>query len=537
MTRRSSSSDSNSGSRQGVKNDTSGIYIGVVRRQNGKRVRDKKLSCFVCGEKVLWLSRHLETQHPENSLVAQVMTRTDKARQNGLKCLKNLGSFKHNVRVLQKGKGELIVVRRSTGQHGPESYLPCTQCFGFYYIYDLWRHKCPHKNNDDSYETTSKDVMDSSRSLLEGAVGDDLANRLDKYLKKHVLNHMRMDKYLALVKTDTLILRFGSAQLKRIGVKGRRRIAVRMRMLARLLWHLRRAVDLPCKTLSDFLDNIYFDAFIEVVEALCGLHTDDTGHRYLATPSLSLMIGNILPKCCQIKKGMAIRRGDDEQVKQVDRFMDLFKLEYANALSCPALTTLKTRHYNKLDELPSTEDLIKLKSYTDEQISSLTNLLKCESSYNSWRSLSEVVLVRLLVFNKRRASEPAKLELLQYVNRPDWKSASNRELIDNLKPVEKLLLDRMDMVQVPGKRNRRVPILITPEVGEAMKLLVMKRSSCGVSPCNKYFFATDSQDGYLNTWLVLHNHAVAAGVEKPRLITSSRLRKYIATLAQVEVYF
>lgn len=215
--------------------------------------------------------------------------------------------------------------------------------------------------------------------------------------------------------------------------------------------------------------------------------------------------------------------------------MDLFKSDYSDNVSCPALSTLKLKSYKKPDELPTTEDLMKLKAYTEKQLKELTNQLKSQPSYSIWRKLSEVVLTRLLVFNKRRASEPAKLELSQYLSRPNWQALSNQEVIANLQPLEKKLMERMDLVQVPGKRNRRVPILITPNVKEAMDLMVDTRNVCGVPSQNRYFFATDSINGYLNTWLVLHNAAREAGVKQPRLITSGRLRKYIATLAQVSL--
>lgn len=226
---------------------------------------------------------------------------------------------------------------------------------------------------------------------------------------------------------------------------------------------------------------------------------------------------------------------DEVQLKEVERFLTLFKADWTDVMSCPALATFKTNTYNKPDELPSTEDLIKLKNYTEKRLIDLGKQLKINPTYELWRSLSEVVLTRLLVFNKRRASEPAKLELLQFKNRPNWRNTSSKELIDNLQPLEKMLMKRMDLIQVPGKRNRRVPILITPEVGNAMKLLMDTRNQCGISIKNKYFFATNSDDGYLNTWLVLNNHSKAAGVSKPRLITSCKLRKYVATLAQVQI--
>ena len=100
----------------------------------------------------------------------------------------------------------------------------------------------------------------------------------------------------------------------------------------------------------------------------------------------------------------------------------------------------------------------------------------------------------------------------------------------NWKPHEQKLIERMDLIQVHGKHNRKVPILITPEVSQVMQLLVETQERCGVSSKNKYFFTTDSTGGHMNAWLVLRNHAVAAGVDNPRLISSTRLRKYFATL-------
>lgn len=414
------------------------VTVGAVKRtSDGKRVRDKKLVCFVCRDQVLWLSCHLSRNHSTNFLVAQVLSKSDKARVQGWKRLKNLGSFKHNVSVLKKGKGELILVRRSDGSHPADSYLPCTQCYGFYFMYDLWRHKCPAVSDESTSSLTDyrpKDVVDCSRNLLEGALGaGEKISHVDENLDKYVLKFMRNNEMLKVIKSDWLILRFGAAQLKRIGIKGQRRIACRMRMLARLLTTL----DSYNTTLADFLDGSYFDAVIEVVEDLCGLHTDSYGLRTFKTPSLALAVGNILPKCCQIKKGVAIRKGDDVTTKEVERFMDLFKSDYSDNVLCPALSTLKLKSYKKPDELPITEDLMKLKVYTEKLLKELTIKLKSQPSYSIWRKLSEIVLTRLLVFNKRRASKPVKLELTQYLSRPNWQAPSNQEVIANLQPLEK----------------------------------------------------------------------------------------------------
>ena len=69
------------------------ITIGKPLTRNGRRVCDKKLFCFICNSKVLWLSRHFEKCHSDDFLVTQVLMKKGVERRNGLKRLKNLVPF------------------------------------------------------------------------------------------------------------------------------------------------------------------------------------------------------------------------------------------------------------------------------------------------------------------------------------------------------------------------------------------------------------------------------------------------------------
>jgi len=91
------------------------------------------------------------------------------------------------------------------------------------------------------------------------------------------------------------------------------------------------------------------------------------------------------------------------------------------------------------------------------------------------------------------------------------------------------------MVHLPGKGigSRRVPLIITPDVRHAMDTLVRAWSLCGIPATNPYFFATPTPAGYFNAWQVMRNTAANAGLEKPELIQSTRIRKYMATVTQV----
>ena len=110
--------------------------------------------------------------------------------------------------------------------------------------------------------------------------------------------------------------------------------------------------------------------------------------------------------------------------------------------------------YNKPDELPNTDHLLKLKKYSENKLQELTEQVTSDPSYSAWRELAEVALARLVVFNRRRANEPASLLLSQYLARPDWKQSSNQEVMSSLRPVEKVLMNRMDLIQVSVEKEQ-----------------------------------------------------------------------------------
>ena len=88
------------------------------------------------------------------------------------------------------------------------------------------------------------------------------------------------------------------------------------------------------------------------------------------------------------------------------------------------------------------------------------------------------------------------------------------------------------MVQTQGKQNKRVAILLTPDMTASIDMLNSHRKSVGIKKKNKYIFAS-SGVGPLDCFQVLQKVAKDAGCQNPKLITSTRLRKYLATVSQV----
>lgn len=93
------------------------------------------------------------------------------------------------------------------------------------------------------------------------------------------------------------------------------------------------------------------------------------------------------------------------------------------------------------------------------------------------------------------------------------------------------------MVEVKGKRGRKVPVLLTKEVKSALSVLIEKRAEVGVHPKNPYLFPATggSSLGHLRPWECLRKIATddALSLTRPDAVTSTKLRKYVATVSQI----
>lgn len=105
-----------------------------------------------------------------------------------------------------------------------------------------------------------------------------------------------------------------------------------------------------------------------------------------------------------------------------------------------------------------------------------------------------------------------------------------------LSPVEKGLANRLTVVEIVGKRNRTVPVIITNDVKECIDLLIKSRALGKISVENLYLFAR-SKHSTLNSHMRGHD-CLRKACSEARLvsaenITSTKLRKYIATVYQI----
>ncbi|RUS79365.1 hypothetical protein EGW08_012886, partial [Elysia chlorotica] len=135
----------------------------IVRRavsRNGASVLDKKQYCYFCHKPQLKLARHLTTIHKDARAVARLLAVKQSKHEEyliGLKKLKCIGNFIHNVESIKLNKPD-IVVKRPTKSRSVAEYLPCVHCYGFYVREELWKHtkNCEINNSNDE-----KDLLDT----------------------------------------------------------------------------------------------------------------------------------------------------------------------------------------------------------------------------------------------------------------------------------------------------------------------------------------------------------------------------------------
>lgn len=93
------------------------------------------------------------------------------------------------------------------------------------------------------------------------------------------------------------------------------------------------------------------------------------------------------------------------------------------------------------------------------------------------------------------------------------------------------------MMEVRGKRGKKVPIILTPEMIDSINLLIKTRKAVGIPDGNPYVFARASRQSveYMRGWDCLRKFAIQCEppLSNPSSITSTKLRKYVATISQV----
>jgi len=213
-------------------------------------------------------------------------------------------------------------------------------------------------------------------------------------------------------------------------------------------------------------------------------------------------------------------------------FIHIFDTEWQARVSSVALKTMTDDKRKKEDVLPLTSDLLKIKNHLDKSIPELCTALRDECSSQNYNSLVDHLLTSIILFNKRRSGEASKMLLESYQHAPLSKSGLD-DIQTTLTDMEQQLCSRLKLVNIPGKRNRTVPVLLTANAVAGIECLIEKRNEVGIDERNPFLFARCSGLNSVDGYVCLRRVVNSLKLDRPDLVTSTYLRKYIATVSQL----
>ena len=510
--------------------------------QDGKkqqRVYDKRNVCLYCEKRIeVKIGRHYLSCHADEPQVAQisVLPITSKERKAQLELLRHRGNFYHNERVISTGKGELIISRRpakSDNTSEVDDFTPCPQCLGYVKKTNLWRHctyRCIARKSGGPVE--GRGYLEIQSEMLQHP---DSFHGASASLKKVVLPSMRNDDITQVCKGDPIILEHGNQWLKKLGATKKNLVSSKMRNGAALLLELRKSH--KGTSMSDFLTAGNFNLVIEAVETRAGnidLDGEEEDLRQYEHPSTAMRLGHDLVRFASIKKCLAIRKNDPIAEKEARGYLEIHEDEFDIKIAAGARSMLEERKFNNPATLPTTEEVKTLSTHIVDELKHKVDGFE-HATQKDYKELQKLTLARLITFNRRRPGESAALKVRTYKERPDWHTARNDEVEKSLSSVEKQLLRSLDLVEIRGKRGRRVSLIVPPLAKRALGVIVEQRAQFGMLPSNKYVFGIPGKNTHMRG-----NDAVASSCKSARLkglspetLKSTDMRKYVGTVTQV----
>ncbi|XP_071095486.1 uncharacterized protein [Haliotis cracherodii] len=217
--------------------------------------------------------------------------------------------------------------------------------------------------------------------------------------------------------------------------------------------------------------------------------------------SLALKLGHSLKKCAKIVKASALIVDDKMKRKEAEGFFDLCESEWNSAVSSLALQTLHVRKLNNPKRIPRAEDVKKVNQFLKE---------KGEGEGNE------------------------RMELRQYTDRMMADDRLQEEVAQSLSSFERELTHTISRVQIRGKRGRPVAVLLSDRHKEKIECLNKYRDALKINKENQYLFARGGESrSPIRSADVLRKFSIQCNAKSPELLTSTSLRKHVATVSQI----
>ena len=473
------------------------------------------------------MNKHLSSCHSNEPEVAKILA-TKKGsydRRQAWIALQDQGDYQHNVSVLGKRSGFVIPKYRacSGNENDVHNLIACRYCKGLFRKNLISVHSKHCSQNPKPTQPVQRGEAARLGRLMLPIPLDVSASIYNTVLAK-----LRPDDISRIIKGDALILDYGRRLFEKRDVEEHAagQINSKMREMARLLQVIRKQSKMTVTTLNAAIDASSFDVLVSSVKELASF--DDSKHQFMKG-SLAMRLGHALKKCSQIKKSEATKqlgKGSDEkwqaELDQAERFDKVFTGDWYDSVSASASQSLGKSNMNKPKLIPSCSD-----------VENVMDLLEKKMDAADYPTVVKATLCAISVFNRKRGGE------LQRMKVEDFKQSklgptTNADLLKGLTETEKKMVDYFHRVEIRGKFNRPVPILLTKKMTESLERILSMRNDMTDHHLqdSQYVFAKPTGTRPYRGHDVLRHFAQEAEVSNPAMFTFTQLRKQVATLAQ-----
>lgn len=396
-------------------------------------------------------------------------------------------------------------------------------CYGLFAKHAMWRHFQVCKFKPDNGKAKPGKTRVSALCAFFEPVPEGLSRSYWEFL-----GVMNQDKIAEAVKQDPVLLKFGYRMFckNETRVSQHQNIRQTLRELGRLLIGAREVT--PVKTLRELIQPQNYDHAVSAARHISGYDRQKGSYE---CASIARKVGHSLHNVALFLKSEGLKNLDEKTVKASEDFAALYQESWRFDISSNALKQLQQAKWNAPLVLPLTKDVLTLHSFLAAKQEQCLKDLKTDSSCVGWRELAKVTLAQTILFNRRRSGEVSRIPLSRYQLRDITAQPEDVNLA--LTELEQKLCNYFVRFAIEGKRGRRVPVLLTPMMKESLDLLILKRDECGVPSTNPYLFALPGSSKCLIGSACLREFAQHADVANPKALTSTNLRKHIATLSAV----
>ncbi|XP_026800057.3 uncharacterized protein LOC113545103 isoform X3 [Pangasianodon hypophthalmus] len=476
--------------------------------------------CFVCGKACIKIARHLKLHRKDNIEIetAFKLPKKSKQRSHILEVLRNRGNYQHNKLVLINGTGLIKARRMPKDDIDTHKFEYCMYCKGLYMRKELWKHVKRCTSNPE------RDMQKTSRSVLGLAALSQCPHlkHISDDVKK-MLCDMHQDEVAQTIRDDEYVLKLAQDFFDKKGNSKERHAFVRqtVRCIGKFLVLLRNKFAM--RNLAEAIKPSSFSLVTEAVKEIAEFNEEK---KCFAIPSLARRIGLALRKYCILSARKAFAVGDKKLIQATGTFMDLFN----NAQSQFALCEKRCLGiHSKSFLLPFVNDVRIFHCYLEKAAQCAMKELRETPSAQSYADLCKVTLAQILMFN-RRHGEVSQMTIKSLQER-DQAQAS--EISEALTELEKVFCEEYCKILVRQKIGALVPIILTPDMINALMLLTEKRDQCSVSKSNIYVFGQPRSNRCYRGENALRICANECGAMNPDRLTSTRFSRHISTLSQV----